>query len=126
MLPSRQPSTPHAGVPAVPTPLTPLVDRAAELARLEDWLARPDIRLVTLTGPAGAGKTRLAIEVGLRPGARFVDVAACDDPQAALRVVHEALDTPDLEPGDADVGDLLLLLDNFEHVLSIAPRVVES
>ena len=70
---------PPAG--AVPTPVTPLIDREREASAIEGLILRDGARLVTLTGPGGVGKTRLAVEAvgrlspGFPDGARFVDLA---------------------------------------------------
>ena len=58
-----------------PVPLTPIVGREREAAALRDLLVRPWARLVTLTGPGGVGKTRLAVEVASQPDAGFDTVA---------------------------------------------------
>ena len=95
-------------------------------------LANEDIRLVTLTGPGGTGKTRLGLEVAARRQdqvgdvAAFVDLAPLDDPRLLIPTVAECLgirDTgrrPLLEVLTGHLRDkhLLLLLDNFEQIVS--------
>jgi predicted ATPase/DNA-binding SARP family transcriptional activator len=143
-------AAPDAPAPArlrLPTPPTPLVGRRLEVAAVCALLRRQEVRLVTLTGPGGAGKTRLALaaaaELGpeLADGAVFVDLAPVRDPALFGSVLAQALGAG--EGGDAveDVlaealGDksMVLLLDNFEqlvpHVelvarlLAAAPRLI--
>ncbi len=74
-------STPHrqivakTPVPTVPTPLMPLIGRETDMALLNERLSNPDVRLLTLVGPGGIGKTRLAMELGAVHGPRFADGA---------------------------------------------------
>jgi len=121
---------------ALPVPATPLVDRDKETAEVEDLAVRQAVRLITLTGPGGVGKTRLAVEAASRlapafpDGARFVDlgsVRAADLVPAAI-AAGLGLNTS----GDRLVSDvmtylrarrLLLVLDNFEQVIDAAPVI---
>jgi predicted ATPase len=121
----------------LPAPLTEITGRDAELEQIGTLLARS--RLLTLTGPGGAGKTRLAIEVGRRHGSRyadgcrFVDLATITDPaRVAAGIAHTLglLDQPGATPLQhlASVlreRSLLLVLDNFEHVAAAAGVVRE-
>ncbi|HMM41525.1 MAG TPA: tetratricopeptide repeat protein [Thermomicrobiales bacterium] len=116
---------------ALPAPSTSFVGRAAEVADLVRLLDDPERRLVTLTGPGGVGKTRLAIEVAGRTAARFSDdvvylpLAPIRDPELVGEAVSRAL--------GFDLGALtaatrerraLLVLDNCEHLPSAGPVVV--
>ncbi|MFD9070705.1 BTAD domain-containing putative transcriptional regulator [Streptomyces lasiicapitis] len=130
-----------ARAPAVPVPLTPLIGRTAELARVHDLL--DDARLVTLTGPGGTGKTRLALEVareresgrGGGPGSVcFVELAPLADGERVTYAILGALGVRDgfhARGGDAterllaalEGRELLLVLDNCEHLVDDAARV---
>ncbi len=123
----------------LPLPLAPLVGRERELADLVSLLGPVKSRLVTLTGPGGIGKTRLALAVGSRLAAQFadgvvfVDLAPLSDPGLVLPEVAATLNVRETggQPLIATVQrylaarEMLLILDNFEHVLNAAPVVVE-
>jgi predicted ATPase len=130
-----------AGRPAAPLPVpsTPIIGREAEIAAVVELVGDPDVRLVTLIGPGGIGKTRLAIEVARRmldaPGptapdrASFIDLAAVRDAAGWPEAVTTALG---IRPeGNRPVLDLLidrlqgqrllLVLDNVEQLVAAAP-----
>jgi predicted ATPase/DNA-binding XRE family transcriptional regulator len=121
---------------SLPLPLTSLLGREAELQTLRQWLATPAVRLVTLTGPGGAGKTRLALELARAISAEgatrvvFVPLAAIQTPALVAPAIAEALGLSDNAldaPGPDRIacGDrpTLLVLDNFEHLPEAAPLV---
>jgi predicted ATPase len=123
----------------VPAPASPLVGREQELAQLRDLFVSRDARLVTLTGPGGVGKSRLAIEAArdLAPhfpdGIFFVPLELVDEPRAVPAVVSRALglavsgaesETAALRDFFRD-GKSLLYLDNFEQVAEAAPFVAD-
>jgi len=118
----------------LPVPLTGLVGRDDDIAAIVDRLEH-GTRFVTLAGPGGIGKSRLAIAAAraaaqdFDDGAVFVDLSAVHDPQRVPNRIAQALDVRDT--GDAPVldnlitalrdRDILLVLDNFEQVLDAAP-----
>ena len=110
----------------LPVPATTFLGRDVELRELSALLARDDARLVTLTGPGGTGKTRLALQAAASAADHFaggvwwVALAPLRDPALVLESAARALGAS----GDLaeHIGDsaLLLLLDNFEHLLDAA------
>jgi predicted ATPase/DNA-binding XRE family transcriptional regulator len=124
---------------SLPIPLTALLGRDADLQTLRQWLADPAARLITLIGPGGVGKTRLALELARAiadEGATrviFVPLATICDSAFVESAIAEAFGLVDVTARDlptrigAACGDqpALLVLDNFEQVLDAAPPVAD-
>jgi predicted ATPase len=127
-----------SSVTNVPIPRNPLIGRELELDLACRLLQRKDVALVTLTGPAGTGKSRLAIQVALElreqfdDGVYMVGLEAIRDPLLVIPAIAKALNIPEVG-GKASLEErlnaylnakkMLLLLDNFEQVLPAAPQV---
>ena len=117
---------------SLPVPLTPLVGRTDEVAAVHDLLRRDDVRLVTLIGPGGIGKTRLAIAVATDPpavfadGVVFVSLATVHDPELILPSLAEALGIRgggrrslfDQLVARLAPDDRLVIFDNFEQLVA--------
>jgi predicted ATPase len=128
----RRVSTHH-----LPTPLTPLLGREQEVAAACTLLRHPKVRLVTLTGAGGVGKTRLAVQVAtgvladFPDGVCFVSLAPISAPTLVMPTIAQVLDVK--ESGAKSLLDLLtaflrdrhllLCLDNFEQLLPAAPML---
>ena len=118
--------------PGIPEALTPLVGRDMELRELGQLFAEQ--RFVTLVGPGGVGKTRLALEVGraaaegLSSGGCLVELAPVGDPAGVPAAIASALGLPDPNRIAELIGeqDLVLVLDNCEHVIAAAAEVAEG
>jgi predicted ATPase/DNA-binding SARP family transcriptional activator len=123
----------------LPHPLTPLVGREQELAALVSLLENPACRLLTITGYGGMGKTRLALEVAASPGASFPDgvawvpLAPLDSSCPLVPAIASVLGLvlPAGEPARAQLLEflgrrrVLLVMDNFEHLLDAAPLLAD-
>ena len=121
----------------LPAPTSTFIGRERELAEVESLLVRPDLRLLTLTGPGGAGKTRLALQVGVGHDRALLErrllrlARTVRDAELVVPAVARALGLreypgePMLETLTDYVRDkeLLLVLDNLEQVLAAAPAI---
>lgn len=122
----------------LPVPVTPLIGRQAELAMLGKLLVDSGTRVITVTGPGGVGKTRLALELcnavgdAFADGVCFVPLGEIGEARLVPRAIATALRVGDAgEPLAAAIAahlrdrHLLLVLDNLEHVLDAVPALAE-
>ena len=124
---------------ALPVTLTPLLGRDADVQTLREWLGDTQVRLVTLTGPGGVGKTRVALQIAQMMAAEgttrvvFVPLAAIREPAFVASAIAEAVGLSDVVARELPKrlrvacgdGPTLLVLDNFEQVLDAATLVAD-
>jgi predicted ATPase/transcriptional regulator with XRE-family HTH domain len=135
--PPGQATAPAAQHGYLPAPPTPLIGRDHAVAEVRAQLRGRGVRLLTLTGPGGVGKTRLALQAALElaaeftDGAWFVNLASIRDPALLVAAIAHALvvwERPGVPlsaslAGHLRARELLLLLDNFEQVATAAPLI---
>ena len=136
--PAHPASVEESGAGSLPLPPTALVGREGDVHVLQEWLANPAIRLITITGPGGVGKTRLALELAHvhateRTRVVFVPLAATRTAVFVASAIAEALglssvtatELPRRARAACEGRPTLLVLDNFEQVLDAAPLIAE-
>jgi predicted ATPase/DNA-binding SARP family transcriptional activator len=142
--PSSMPTAEAGAAPRMklgnlPTPSTPFVGRGEEIRQVEDLLQDPNIRLLTMTGPGGTGKTRLSIQVAARvqdsfaEGAWFIPLVALQSSQGIILAIAKGLDFSFYKGEQTPLQQLLdflrekralIVLDNFEHLLDGGRQLV--
>jgi predicted ATPase/DNA-binding CsgD family transcriptional regulator len=130
-----------AALTRLPVPLTPIVGREQELAALRDVTLQAGVRLITLTGPGGVGKTRLSLALtadedvlaAFPDGIAFIPLAPVAVADGMVPAIIAALGL--IDDGETSLWDILtswlrprrmlMILDNFEHIVDAAPQVVQ-
>ncbi|MBA3339250.1 MAG: AfsR/SARP family transcriptional regulator, partial [Geodermatophilaceae bacterium] len=126
-----------SGPAQVPTPSSTLIGRQEELEHLRGMVLRDDVRIVTVSGAGGSGKTRVALELArttgsaFANGSAFVELASIQDPSLVLASIAQTLGVPEVPEETRattlsrwlQTRDLLLVVDNFEHVIEAAPEL---
>ena len=119
----------------LPRPFTTLIGRERDIESIISQLRAPSVAMLTLVGPAGVGKTRLAVAVAQQmesdfaQGVVYVDVSSLHDPRDVLSATVRALGLSDSEAAASQLAralrtrSLLLVIDNFEHVLAAGPAL---
>ncbi len=140
VLPTRHATTSEpAPTHNLPVPLTPLIGREREVAAVQNLLHQENVRLVTLTGPGGTGKTRLGLQVAAElsdlfpDGAYFVNLAPINDLDFVVPTIAQTLGIrevggqtlPERLQQELQQQQVLLLLGNFEQVVAAAPQLMD-
>ena len=137
--PDRDDTVDEQSAASLPVPLTSLLGRERDVEALRQWLADPAARVITLVGPGGVGKTRLALDLAHAIAdegstrVRFVPLAVVRDSGFVAAALAEALGLSDASAVDlpkrariaCEGRPTLLVLDNFEHVLDAAPLIAD-
>lgn len=112
---------------AIPTPVSSLVGREREVEAVVELLSRRETRLLTLTGPGGIGKTRLALEVATALAQRcgkevaWTELASLHDPRLVTETIAQMLEAGETLTEHIGMRELVLAVDNFEQVIAAAP-----